>query len=46
MNLTQLLILLLQLLTMSKVSELSGETQVSQNYPPEIYSGDFYHDEL
>ena len=40
MNLTQLLILLLQLLSMSRVSELSGETQLSQNVQIEVYSGD------
>ena len=38
MNLTQVLILLLQLINISKVSELSGETQVSQNLQLEVYS--------
>ena len=38
MNITQVLILLLQLINISKVSELSGETQISQNFQPEVYS--------
>ena len=37
MNLTQVLILLLQLLNISRVSELSGEIQLSQI---EIHTGD------
>ena len=37
MNITQVLILLLQLINISKVSELSGETQISQNFQPRIY---------
>ena len=40
MNLTQILILLLQLLNISRVSELSGETQLSHNIQIEVYSGD------
>ena len=38
MNITQVLIVLLQLINISKVSELSGETQVSQNLQPKMYS--------
>jgi|GEM_PF-5324472 len=38
MNLTQVLILLLQLINISKVSELSGETLLSQNVQLEVYS--------
>ena len=40
MNLTQILILLLQLLNISRVSELSGETQLSHHIQIEVYSGD------
>ena len=40
MTLTQVLILLLQVLNISRVSELSGETQLSQNIRMEIYTGD------
>ena len=40
MNLTQVLILLLQVLNISRVSELSGETKFSQNIRMEIYTGD------
>ena len=38
MNLTQVLILLLQLIEIGKISELSGEAQVSQNLQPQLYS--------
>ena len=40
MNLTQVLILLLQLINISKVSELSGETQLSHNFQLQVYTSD------
>ena len=45
MNLTQILILLLQLINISKVSELSGETQVSLNFQQEVYTINFVRSE-
>ena len=45
MNLTQVLVFILQLMTMSKVSDLSGETQTSQNIQQEMKTEYFYLEE-